>query len=242
MDNSILDLFNYETILEREYIEYNNEFHSLSGLRRSEAAYAPDHKAEAEVRRLTEIGLDVCQKRSKKMIHHERFIAEITELMIELWCVMVNGKVGRNLYDQPIAPKLYKPRFSKNILTKIPRQLPIPSDALIAFYLFHPDLKQPRHFVSYFDTSTQLWFSAIVMFDGYKNKWTEPRIIRDYGMSYRADEDHQWFTREGFRALSDAKKLDTLIPAVSTAYFKFYGRDEAIRRLAPLKQLEVCRI
>lgn len=223
------DLFTYADTLDLESISHSNEFECLSALRRNEAGYAGDRQAEAKVRQIYEAGRDLRRRLDVQEITHMRYQDEIVKVMTELWCVTVRGEVSRNLFDQPLLPKEYSPRFETNIRGKVPKELPIPDEVLIAFYQYRPSEMQPRHFVSF--VQDKKWFTGVVMYDGIKGKWTEPRITRDYGNEYRADEPHQWFTKGGFRALQEARKLNDLIPAVSTARYKFYGRDEAIRLL-----------
>jgi hypothetical protein len=91
------NLFNFKVVLWNEALLYMNESHCLYSLRRNESGYAGDRKAEAYVRQIAEKGSPLCGLRIKGMIDHEIFIQEILELMTDLWCVTIRGKVSRNL-------------------------------------------------------------------------------------------------------------------------------------------------
>jgi hypothetical protein len=110
---------------------------------------------------------------------------------------------------------------------------------LISFYEHRKHENQPSHFVSLYRVQEDRWYTAVVMFDGYKGKWTDSSMVRDYGTTYRADKPNQWWTREGFRKLYESNKIDDGIPAVTTARFRFFGRDEAIKRLKVAGILEL---
>ncbi|QHW35472.1 hypothetical protein GZH47_31750 (plasmid) [Paenibacillus rhizovicinus] len=143
----------------------------------------------------------------------------------------INGKVSRDIYQTPRLPKVYNPVFDDHLASRIPKEVMkmIPPDVLLVFLMEYEGDEQRVYHVTYHDGKR--WFTAANLFDYRKRKWMDGRTTRLYGEQFRADLEHQWWTREGYEKAKADNRLDPQVAAVWSNYVKFYGRDEALCRL-----------
>jgi hypothetical protein len=228
-------MFDFLEEMERQSVsveDYYREFQSVSFARRNETGYAGDVKAEAQVRELIRKGEEFYDMWRKKTIRDVVCRDLLHETLVQLWCVKVKGKVADAIYWVPQAPKVYTPAIDNDLTSRIPPQLKLPDeDILLANYQYRPNPTQLCHSVLFYRYRDDRWYVACNLFDLKKNKWSSTRVSCMYGSQFRADLENQWWTQEGFDKAKADNRLDPQIPAVWCNYIKFYGRDEALRRL-----------
>ena len=135
----------------------------------------------------------------------------------------------------PAAPEeVSNPVFDEHLPSRIPKEVMklLPSEnVLLAIYIEYEGNNPLVHQVTYYRPDNLNWYSVGNLYDYGKKKWMEGRTIRLYGKQFRADMEHQWWTRAGYERAKADNKLDPQIAAVWSNYMKFYGRDEALCRL-----------
>ncbi|MFC6231564.1 hypothetical protein ACFQI7_27525 [Paenibacillus allorhizosphaerae] len=224
-----LNLLTYQSDLDNEAYEYFSELQSVIFKRRNEAGYAGDRRGEAAVRRLSAAGEDLYDARKKDLVPHDAFIRQTLELIVQTYCLSINGSVFRDIYFVPQKPVVYRPRFARDLRKKVHEGLRVPAAALLVF-LETGDREQSRYFTAVYVHEGH-WYQAHLWDLKDKDK-LEYRVRKLYGGTFRADREGQWWSREGFQKAKDEKRLDPQIAgAVSLNFWRFYGRDMALKRL-----------
>jgi hypothetical protein len=232
-----LELFNLAGMMEKDNVSvtaYYSEFQSLAIHQRNNAGYGGDLRAEKEVKELTRQGEISYKQWNGKEMTDEACKEALYELIVRLWCVKVNGKVSRDIYQNQRPPKLYTPVFDDNFACRIPPELMkvIPKEnVLLVNYEEYEGNQQQCYAVTYFCEDIGVWYSCGILYDNRKSKWLDTRTTRMYSEQLRADRENQWWTRKGYEKAKADNKLDPQIAAVWSNYVKFYGRDEALCRL-----------
>lgn len=224
-----MNLLTYQSDLDNEAYEYFNELQSLTTTRRSEAGYGGDLRGEAAVRRLYATGSEVYDARKKGHISHDEFITQILELLVETYSLPINGVVFKDIYYVPQKPVVYRPRYARDLRTKVNVGLKVPVDALLVYSESYE--KDYCHYFTAVYIHEGRWYQSHLWDLKDKDK-SEFRVKKLYGETFQADLVGQWWSREGFQKAKDEKRLDPQIAgAVSLNYWRFYGRNMALERL-----------
>ncbi|MFC5402462.1 hypothetical protein [Cohnella soli] len=232
-----LSLFDLVGMMGKESIsvyDLYDEFQSLSTHQRSYAGYGGDVRAERTVRDLISQGDYSYRQWSQKELSDQTCRDTLYELIVQLWCVKVNGKVSRDIYQNPRSPKVYTPAIDDNLFSRMPPEVQflLPKEpVLLVSYMEHAGNEQRGYHVTYYCESKRAWFTTGRLYDYAKKKWCEGRTNKLCGEQFRADLENQWWTRSGFERAKADNRLDPQIAAVWSNYVKFYGRDEALCRL-----------
>jgi hypothetical protein len=235
-DNAQLDLFDLLEQLNKvssiSADAYYREFQAVSVSRRGDAGYGGDTRAEAQVRGLISQGEEVYAQWKRKSIVELDCSERLHEIIVQLWCIKVQGEVCRSIYSKPATPKVYTPRIDNNFGSRIPLQLKLPNEnILITCFESYESNEQQMYHVLYFNHLDNKWYDAAVLFDKRKGKWSDMQTSCRRAAQFRADYDYQVWTQEGFDKVKRDNRLDPQIPAVWTSYIQFYGRDDALKRL-----------
>ncbi|MDQ0896236.1 MULTISPECIES: hypothetical protein [unclassified Paenibacillus] len=224
-----MNLLTYQSDLDNEAYEYFYELQTITTTRRSEAGYAGDHRGEAAVHRLYAAGAELYKARKKALVPHDEFIKQILELIVETYCLSINGNVFRDIYFVPQKPAVYRPRFARDLRKKVHAGLRVPADALLVF--FESGERDYCHYFTAVYIHEGRWYQSHLWDLKDKDK-VEYRVKKLYGGTFQADREGQFWSREGFQKAKDEKRLDSQIAgAVFLNYWRFYGRDMALERL-----------
>ncbi|MFD2614684.1 hypothetical protein [Paenibacillus gansuensis] len=232
-----LELFDIAGIVNKHDVSidaYYKEFRSLANHQRGNAGYGGDVRAEREIRKLTAQGEESYKDWKAEHISDEACKDALYEFIVRLWCVKVNGRVCRDIYQNPQPPKVYNPVFDDNLASRMPSELckQLPQTNIILVSYEERDGSEHRSYhLTYYRQDTNQWFVVGILYDIRKQKWSESKMTKLYGEQFRADRENQWWTRQGFELAKAVNKLDPQIAAVWSNYVKFYGRDEALCRL-----------
>jgi hypothetical protein len=232
-----LALFDLTGMIQKQTVSvdsYYSEFQSLAVHQRNHAGYGGDLKAERVIKELTQQGVIHYKQWKAKVLSDEACTDLMYELIVSLWCIRVNGKISRDIYQSPLPPIVYNPVFDDNFASRIPPEVMklIPKeDVLLVNYEEDEGRDQRCYRVTYYRKDNGYWYSVAHLMDLRKGKWMEGRSTRQYGEQIQADRENQWWTHMGFEQAKADNKLDPKIAGVWTNYVMFYGRDEALCRL-----------
>lgn len=126
---------------------YYSEFQSLANHQRNNAGYGGDVRAERKVRELTAEGDRSYKQWTRNVISDDACRDALYELIICLWCVKVNGKVCRDIYQNPRPPKVYSPVIDDRLVSRIPPEVwsLIPTEkVLLACYEEYEEGREQR--------------------------------------------------------------------------------------------------